>query len=86
VFWPDICGDQTEKLHLILSYQGQKYHIKRDLKYETVKLTHFYRSIPRPDASYSLLIDNRERDFGSMHTDWDILPPLKIKDTNAKKV
>ncbi|KAL5998026.1 Calreticulin-3 [Asimina triloba] len=39
----------------------------------------------RPDASYSILVDNRERDSGSMYTDWDILPPRKIKDLNAKK-
>ncbi|KAK3138317.1 hypothetical protein QOZ80_5AG0367270 [Eleusine coracana subsp. coracana] len=85
MFGPDICGDQTKKLHLILSYQGQNYPIKKDLKCETDKLTHFYTFILRPDASYSLLVDNREREFGSMYTDWDILPPRKIKDTNAKK-
>ncbi|KAI3809326.1 hypothetical protein L1987_25297 [Smallanthus sonchifolius] len=28
----------------------------------------------------------RERDTGSMYTDWDILPPRKIKYVNAKKV
>lgn len=86
MFGPDICGDQTKKLHLILSYQGQNYPIKKDLKCETDKLTHFYTFILRPDASYSLLVDNREREFGSMYTDWDILPPRKIKESNAKKV
>uniref|UniRef100_A0A0D9WIE2 Calreticulin n=1 Tax=Leersia perrieri TaxID=77586 RepID=A0A0D9WIE2_9ORYZ len=85
MFGPDICGDQTKKLHLILSYQGQNYPIKKDLKCETDKLTHFYTFILRPDASYSLLVDNREREFGSMYTDWDILPPRKIKEANAKK-
>ncbi|KAK4785941.1 hypothetical protein SAY86_002630 [Trapa natans] len=39
----------------------------------------------RPDASYSILVDNRERDSGSMYTDWDILPPRKMKDVKAKK-
>ncbi|KAG4937295.1 hypothetical protein JHK85_052214 [Glycine max] len=38
-----------------------------------------------PDATYSVLVDNRERDSGSMYTDWDILPPRKIKDVKAKK-
>jgi calreticulin len=59
MFWPDICGDQTKKLHLILSYHGQNYPIKRDLKYESDELIHFYRFILRLDASYSLLVDNR---------------------------
>ncbi|XP_043723470.1 calreticulin-3 isoform X4 [Telopea speciosissima] len=85
MFGPDICGTQTKKLHLILSYQGQNYPIKKDLQCETDKLTHFYTFILRPDATYSLLVDNRERESGSMYTDWDILPPRKIRDVNAKK-
>ncbi|KAK3024795.1 hypothetical protein RJ639_044105, partial [Escallonia herrerae] len=85
MFGPDLCGTQTKKLHVILSYQGQNYPIKKDLQCETDKLTHFYTFILRPDASYSILIDGRERDSGSMYTDWDILPPRKIKAVNAKK-
>ncbi|XP_030970945.1 calreticulin-3-like [Quercus lobata] len=85
MFGPDICGTQTKKLHVILSYQGQNYPIKKDLECETDKLTHFYTFILRPDATYSILIDNRERDSGSMYVDWDILPPRKIKDVKAKK-
>lgn len=85
MFGPDICGPQTKKLHVILSYQGQNYPIKKELQCETDKLTHFYTFILRPDATYSVLIDNRERETGSMYTDWDILPPPKIKDTKAKK-
>nr|WMP39828.1 calreticulin-3 [Solanum melongena] len=85
MFGPDINGTQTKKLHVILSYQGQNYPIKKDLQCETDKLTHFYTFILRPDASYSIWIDGRERDSGSMYTDWDIFPPRKIKDVNAKK-
>ncbi|KAG6738591.1 hypothetical protein POTOM_058211 [Populus tomentosa] len=85
MFGPDICGSQTKKLHVILSYQGQNYPIRKDLECETDKLTHFYTFILRPDASYSVLIDGRERDSGSMYTDWDILPPRKIKAVKAKK-
>ncbi|KAF2617366.1 hypothetical protein F2Q68_00042645 [Brassica cretica] len=85
MFGPDICGTQTKKLHVILSYQGQNYPIKKDLECETDKLNHFYTFILRPDASYSVLVDNKEREFGSMYTDWDILPPRKIKVKNAKK-
>ncbi|KAJ6419070.1 hypothetical protein OIU84_029222 [Salix udensis] len=85
MFGPDICGTQTKKLHVIMSYQGQNYPIKKDLQCETDKLTHFYTFILRPDASYSVLVDNRERESGTMYTDWDILPPPKIKDTKAKR-
>ncbi|KAH6770331.1 calreticulin 3 [Perilla frutescens var. hirtella] len=85
MFGPDICGPQTKTLHVIVSYQGQNYPIKKDLQCETDKLTHFYTFILRPDATYSVLVDNRERESGSMYTDWDILPPRKIKDIHAKK-
>eukprot|EP00252_Welwitschia_mirabilis_P014756 TRINITY_DN3269_c0_g1_i1.p1 TRINITY_DN3269_c0_g1~~TRINITY_DN3269_c0_g1_i1.p1 ORF type:complete len:429 (-),score=84.28 TRINITY_DN3269_c0_g1_i1:193-1479(-) len=85
MFGPDICGTDTKKLHVIISYQGQNYPIKKDLKCETDKLTHVYTLIIRPDASYSILVDNRERDFGSLYDDWDIFPPRKIKDVKAKK-
>ncbi|ONK57853.1 uncharacterized protein A4U43_C09F4880 [Asparagus officinalis] len=85
MFGPDLCGTQTKKLHAIVSYQGQNYPIKKELQCENDKLTHFYTFILRPDASYSVLVDNRERESGSMYTDWDILPPRKIKDVDAKK-
>ncbi|KAH0451086.1 hypothetical protein IEQ34_021778 [Dendrobium chrysotoxum] len=85
MFGPDICGAQTKKLHLIYSYQGQNYPMKKDLQCETDKLTHFYTFILRPDASYSILVDNREKESGNLYSDWDILPPRKIKEVNAKK-
>ncbi|KAL8159223.1 hypothetical protein V2J09_000760 [Rumex salicifolius] len=85
MFGPDLCGTDTKKLHLILSYQGQNYPLKKNLECETDKLTHFYTLILRPDATYSIMVDNREKDSGSMYTDWDILPPRKIKVANAKK-
>ncbi|XP_074320061.1 calreticulin-3-like [Silene latifolia] len=85
MFGPDLCGTQTKKLHVIVSYQGQNYPIRKDLECETDKLTHFYTFIIRPDATYSVLVDNREKDSGSLYTDWDILPPRKIKDVKAKK-
>ncbi|KAM7489687.1 hypothetical protein LguiB_027171 [Lonicera macranthoides] len=85
MFGPDICGTQTKKLHVIVSYQGQNYLIKKELQCQTDKLTHFYTFILRPDATYSVLVDNRELDSGSLYTDWDILPPPKIKDVHAKK-
>ncbi|KAJ3678181.1 hypothetical protein LUZ60_001984 [Juncus effusus] len=85
MFGPDLCGTQVKKLHVILSYQGQNYPIKKDLQCENDKMTHVYTFILRPDASYSILVDNREKDSGSIYTDWDILPPRKIKEVNAKK-
>lgn len=84
MFGPDICGSQKKKLHFIVSYQGQNYPIKKEIQCETDKLTHFYTFILRPDATYTVLVDNREREFGSLYTDWDILPPRKIKGDSRK--
>ncbi|XWS58918.1 hypothetical protein CRYUN_Cryun08bG0075500 [Craigia yunnanensis] len=53
---------QTKRLHVILSYRGQNYLIKKELECETDKLTHFYTFILRLDASYSILIDNQKKD------------------------
>jgi calreticulin len=86
MFGPDICGTQTKKLHVIIQYKGQNYPIKKVVPCETDQLTHAYTLVIRPDASYSILVDNRERESGSLYTDWDILPPRKIKATKAKKV
>ena len=86
MFGPDICGTNTKKIHAIIAYKGQNYPIRKELECETDQLTHFYTFIIRPDASYSILVDNRERESGSLYTDWDILPPRKIKQPNAKKV
>ncbi|TKY48315.1 Calreticulin-3 protein [Spatholobus suberectus] len=79
MFGADICGSETKKLHVALSYQRQNYPIKNYLQCETNKLTHFYIFILRPDAYYSILVDNLERDSGRLYTDWDILPPRKSR-------
>ena len=84
MFGPDICGSEKKMLHVIVSYHGQNYPIKKDIQCETDKLTHFYTFILRPDATYTVLVDNREREFGSLYTDWDILPPQKIKGDSRK--
>lgn len=86
MFGPDICGTQTKKLHAIIQYKGQNYPIKKVVPCETDQLTHVYTFVIRADASYSILVDNRERESGSIYNDWEILPPRKIKLTNAKKV
>jgi calreticulin len=85
MFGPDICGTQTKKLHVIIQYKGQNYPIKKVVPCETDQLTHAYTFVIRPDASYSILVDNRERESGSLYNDWEILPPRKIKQTKAKK-
>ncbi|CAN6280702.1 unnamed protein product [Urochloa humidicola] len=85
MFGPDICGYTTKKVHAILTKNGKNHLIKKEVPCETDQLTHVYTLIIRPDATYSILIDNAEKQTGSIHDDWDILPPKKIKDPEAKK-
>lgn len=86
MFGPDICGYSTKKVHAILTYNEANHLIKKDVPCETDQLTHVYTFILRPDATYSILIDNVEKQTGSLYSDWDLLPPKKIKDPSAKKV
>ncbi len=86
MFGPDICGTQMKKIHAIIQYEGLMYPLKKDLQCETDHLTHVYTFIIKPDASYIILVDNEMRASGSMYTDWDILPPRQVEDTDAKKV
>ncbi|KAK6143867.1 hypothetical protein DH2020_024215 [Rehmannia glutinosa] len=85
MFGPDICGYSTKKVHAILTYNETNHLIKKDVPCETDQLSHVYTFILRPDATYSILIDNVEKQTGSLYSDWDILPPKKIKDPEAKK-
>ena len=85
MFGPDICGYSTKKVHAILNYNDTNKLIKKDVPCETDQLTHVYTFILRPDATYSILIDNVEKQTGSLYSDWDLLPPKKIKDPEAKK-
>jgi len=85
MFGPDICGYSTKKVHAILTYNGTNHLIKKEVPCETDQLTHVYTFVLRPDATYSILIDNVEKQTGSLYSDWDLLPAKKIKDPSAKK-
>ncbi|PKA64252.1 Calreticulin [Apostasia shenzhenica] len=85
MFGPDICGYNTKKVHAILTRDGKNHLIKKEVPCETDQLTHLYTFIIRPDATYSVLVDNVEKQSGSVYSDWDLLPPKKIKDPDAKK-
>lgn len=86
MFGPDICGYTTKKVHAILTYNGTNNLIKKDVPCETDQLSHVYTFILKPDATYSILIDNVEKQTGSLYSDWDLLPAKQIKDPEAKKV
>ncbi|CAN6467886.1 unnamed protein product [Victoria cruziana] len=85
MFGPDFCGYIQRKVQAILARNGTNFPIKRDVPSEIDQMTHVYTFILRPNATYSILIDNDERQKGSLYSDWAILPPKRIKDPEARK-
>ncbi|XP_056600239.1 calreticulin 3b [Triplophysa dalaica] len=85
MFGPDICGHSTKKVHVIFNYKGKNHLIKKEIKCKDDELTHLYTLILNPDQTYEVKIDNEKVESGSLEEDWDLLPPKKIKDPNAKK-
>ena len=58
--------------------------ISRDLLQDD-EFTHLYTLIVNPDNTYEVKIDNKKVESGSLEDDWDVLPPKKVKDPEAKK-
>ena len=85
MFGPDICGPGTKKVHVIFTYKGKNHLTKKEIRCKDDVFTHLYTLILRPDGSYQVKIDNENAEAGTLEEDWDILPPKKIKDPEAKK-
>lgn len=49
------------------------------------EFTHLYTLIVKPDNTYEVRIDGSKVESGDFESDWDFLPPKKIKDPEAKK-
>lgn len=48
-------------------------------------MTHLYTLILNPDQTYEVKINNEKVESGTLEEDWDMRPPKKIKDPEAKK-
>jgi len=83
MFGSDICG-ANKKTHLILSYKGKNHLIKKEISTEDDIYTHLYTLIIKPDQTYQVLIDNKERQSGTFE-DWDFLEPKTIPDPEKTK-
>merc|ERR1712079_435534 len=85
MFGPDICGPGTKKVHVIFNHKEKNHLITKEVRCKDDVFTHLYTLIVNPDGTYEVLIDNESAQKGSLEEDWDILPPKKIKDPEAKK-
>ncbi|KAE9556681.1 hypothetical protein FO519_000087 [Halicephalobus sp. NKZ332] len=82
---PDICGPGQKKVHFIINYKDKNHLIKKDIRAKDDELTHLYSFIVNPDNTYEVQIDGEKVESGDFESDWDLLPPKKIKDPDAKK-
>jgi len=86
MFGPDICGPGTKKVHVIFGFKGTNHLIKKEIRCKDDVFTHLYTLIlDAENHSYEVLIDNESAEKGTLADDWDMLPPKKIKDPEAKK-
>jgi calreticulin len=85
MFGPDMCGTSTKRVHVIFTYKEKNLLTKKTITCETDQLTHVYTLIVNPDKTYAVLIDNVEKETGSLEEDWDFLPSAKIADPDATK-
>jgi len=84
MFGPDICGT-TKRIHLIFNYKGKNHLIKGEARAESDVLTHLYTLVVTPEQKYQIKVDGKEVKSGSLLSDWDFLPPQKIKDPKKSK-
>jgi len=85
MFGPDICGPGTKKVHVIFSHKEKNHLTKKEIRCKDDVFTHLYTLILNPDQTYEVLIDNEKVESGDLESDWDFLPPQKIKDPEAVK-
>jgi calreticulin len=84
MFGPDICG-KTNRIHVIINYNGETHLIKKHMNAKTDQMTHLYTLLIKPDQTYRILVDLEEIASGSLTEDWSLLPPASIRDPSAKK-
>ncbi|CAG5005743.1 unnamed protein product [Parnassius apollo] len=96
MFGPDKCGNDN-KLHFIFRHQNpkngtieEKHSKKPSQRLDDIykdKEPHLYTLIVRPDNTFSILVDNKEVNAGSLLEDFTppVNPPEEIDDPNDKK-
>ncbi|XP_037297107.1 calnexin isoform X2 [Manduca sexta] len=96
MFGPDKCGNDN-KLHFIFRHRNpkngtveEKHSKKPSQRLDDIykdKEPHLYTLIVRPDNTFSILVDNKEVNAGSLLEDFTppVNPPEEIDDPNDKK-
>jgi calreticulin len=86
MFGPDLCGYDISRIHLILNYKGENLLRNDDIKMEyddKNTFTHLYTLVVKPDNTYTVYFDLKEKSSGSLHTHWNF--PNKTSDDPSDK-
>ena len=75
----------TPGIHAILNYNGENVEWNKKVAPETDALTHVYTFVVRPDNTYSVLVDDVEKESGNLVDDWELLEPREIPDPEQSK-
>jgi len=86
MFGPDICGYDVARIHTIFTWQGKNLLREPDIKLDhddKNEYTHLYTLVVKPDNTYKVLFDLKEKASGSLHDNWDF--PNKTSDDPSDK-
>jgi hypothetical protein len=78
VFGPDLCGTQTKDVLVTFRAGKELFPIKKHIRCESNKLTHFYTLIVNPDDSYEVRIDNSKKESGKLSEDFSFPSNSKL--------
>jgi calreticulin len=88
MFGPDLCGYDISRIHLIFRDHKDENLLKKDeikLDYDDKnEFTHVYTLILKPDGSFQVLMDQKEKASGTLLEGWDF-PPKEIDDPSDTK-
>ena len=79
MFGPDKCGP-SNRVHIIFNYRGRNIEWKKFVEFPLDKKTHAYVLVVRPDNTYALYVDQRQKEGGALEEDWDFLAPREVDD------
>jgi len=86
MFGPDICGYDVARIHTIFTWKDQNLLRDSDigLEYEDKnEFTHLYTLVVRPDNTYTVYFDLKEKASGTLHEHWAF--PNKTRDDPEDK-
>lgn len=86
-FGPDICGDEVSLIQLVFNWKGRNLHrspeIGMDFEDRDAR-SHTYTLVLKPDNSYKVYVDLKEKSSGSLHDFWDY-PKITMDDPSDEK-